>query len=48
MKKSIYSKWHVRLVLIIILVIAVYLTVEAIRKGYREGAEDHDVVPSVR
>lgn len=37
MKKSIYSKWHVKLSLAIVLVLAAYLTWESFMSGVREG-----------
>ena len=37
MKKSVYSKWHVKLVIVIACVVIVYLVIESFREGYKEG-----------
>ena len=38
MKKSIFTKWRVRLTIAIILLLVVYLLIESFLSGYREVA----------
>lgn len=37
MKKSIFSKWHVKLALIFLCAVGIYLVVESFKTGYKEG-----------
>jgi hypothetical protein len=44
MKKSILNRWHVKLMLVIIVLLAIFLIIESFLDGYRRGG----VIPVLR